>query len=226
MSTINTPEFWGTSLEGYLLVALVYFVILFVIRIDPLICAVIAGIGGMATCYALSLVGIPVMYLFLFGGLVILIILGLPFTRGFLDQFHRGRARQSPQTFQAPAPAPVPTSTLPFMQPYQLGENELFHGTSMDAAVRIFSTGLWRVGYSRPPSIWLTSDFTYAASMAKGRDNAAGILVIRHDPNIYLVNDDPTYRYEIEGAVPDEEFYDIKGLTPICILDIEGRRIM
>jgi hypothetical protein len=115
--------------------------------------------------------------------------------------------------------------TPPPKHAYLLGLNEYYHGTSMDAAVDILDNKVWMVGDSKPPGIWLTLDFSYAANMQED-----GVIVVVRcdlDPMTHLngVKDGEYFRFDIEGAVPYAEYYEVDDLTPIHILNLKGRII-
>ena len=112
------------------------------------------------------------------------------------------------------------------VQPRKLYPKKLYHGTEKEFAYEIYNTGLFLIGDSVPPAIYMTDDFDIAKEFS---GKGGGIVVIEVAPEVQLTKydevNDNTYIYEIPGAKPYEEYYQIPGLNPIGILDSKQKLI-
>ena len=99
----------------------------------------------------------------------------------------------------------------------------LYHGTSLQNAFEIYNSGMWLVGYSRPPAVWMSDNFAVASGYTKG---TGGIVIISVAPWIRLTNQGAgVFTYEIPYAQPWGEYYQIQGLKPVGVLDVNGNRL-
>ena len=99
----------------------------------------------------------------------------------------------------------------------------LYHGTSLQSAFEIYKSGMWMVGNSKPSAVWMTDNFAVASSYIKG---TGGIVIISVAPWLRLTQ--PTagvFIYEIPYAQPWAEYYQIQGLKPVGVLDVNGNRL-
>jgi hypothetical protein len=122
-------------------------------------------------------------------------------------------------------------TATPTIQPIQLPSytsglsslqtTKFYHGTKLEKAVEIYSTGLWLIGHSR--KLWITDNFTIAKGYA---GNNGGIVLINASREVQLKNHGGgVYTYHIPNAKPFQEYYQIEGLTPIGVLSPQGHRI-
>ena len=99
----------------------------------------------------------------------------------------------------------------------------LYHGTTLQNAFEIYYSGLWMVGGSFPPAVWMGDNIFIAQGYARVN---GGIVVIKVDPWVRLTNKGGgVYIYEIPGAVPRSEYYKVQGLTPVGVLNTNGNRL-
>ena len=145
-----------------------------------------------------------------------LMILPVPFLLGIvlLCAIHASFTTQKRPGY-SPNPVPHP-------QPFQM---RLYHGSSLESVEEIFRTRLFLVGNSTPPAFWM-ADAPEKTMFYCGNDG--GILVIDVLHGTPLTYDgDGVYIFEIPGAQPFQEYYEIDGLVPVGVLDSTGnRRIM
>ena len=99
----------------------------------------------------------------------------------------------------------------------------LYHGTTLENALEIYTTGLWMIGYAIPPAVWM-GDKIEIASCHSGSNG--GIVTVSIDPDLPLKNrGGGIYIYEIPDARPKQEYYRIQGLTPTGVVSPQGNRI-
>jgi len=139
--------------------------------------------------------------------------------------------RELARIFGRPRPLSYPMPTPP-VQPFIGGlggyaasqPSTLYHGTSLQSAFEIHNSGMWLVGNSQPPAVWMTDNFAVASSYIKG---TGGIVVISVSPSIRLTNRGMgVFIYEIPYAQPWAEYYQIQGLKPVGVLDVNGNRVV
>jgi len=107
----------------------------------------------------------------------------------------------------------------PFLKPQQ---RTFYHGTSLENAIEIYSTGLWMVGSTG--SLWITDDVNIAKGYAGSN---GGIVLVDVDQSLHLTkNGGGVYTYNIPDAKPFQEYYKIEGLVPVGVLDTNGKKIM
>lgn len=240
---MHNVEIFGLSLGGYFFVAAGWIVVWFIVlRMDddtfwiPLLGSLMTAwvfgtvipsmwagfVAGMSGLFAgLGSIGTVILWLL---GIAVVGFLGYWAVIGTIEYFRRRQPPPKGPVIQR-NPARQPTQ-FDFLQPYQIGTDELYHGTSMDAAVRIFSTQLWMVGTSHPPGIWMSPDLDVARYYAEQGELGA-IIVVKVHPSTQLVDKGgKILHFPIDGAIPNEEFYRVDALTPIRVLDVEGRHIM
>ena len=79
------------------------------------------------------------------------------------------------------------------------------------------------VGNSSPSAVWMGESFTTAKAYA---GTNAGIVVIGVDPRVNLTSRGAgVFIYEIPDARPKEEYFQIPGLRPVGVLDVNGNRL-
>ena len=133
-------------------------------------------------------------------------------------------AKKFPRVFsrnQSPClPQPIPR-----MAPPRLNPTRLYHGSTLENVTEIFRTHLFLVGNSKPPAFWM-ADTPQKTRSYCGSDG--GILVIGVVVGTPLTNrGGGVYIFEIQGAQPYRERYQIPYLVPVAILDPNGTtRIM
>jgi hypothetical protein len=89
--------------------------------------------------------------------------------------------------------------------------------------MEIFNTGLWLIGASVPPAAWFSSRIDIARQYCK---NPGAIVVVSVDPDVKLTNrGGGIYIYEVPDAVPNQDYYEIKGLRPVSVLTPQGNPI-
>ena len=99
----------------------------------------------------------------------------------------------------------------------------LYHGTSLQNAFEIYNSGMWLIGYSRPPAVWMTDNFAVASGYIKG---TGAIVIISVAPWVRLTNRGAgVFIYEIPYAQPWAEYYHIQGLKPVGVLHVSGNRL-
>jgi hypothetical protein len=99
----------------------------------------------------------------------------------------------------------------------------LYHGTSLQAAIEIYKSGLWLIGKPRPRGLYLGEQFKTAKKYS-GKNG--GVVIVYVDPSRELTHfGNGVYIHEIPDAVPYQEYYKIEGLTPIGVLDSKGIQI-
>ena len=99
----------------------------------------------------------------------------------------------------------------------------LYHGTELKTALEIYESGLWMVGKSWPRAIWMGDNIKKARAHA-GKNG--GIVVVRAHPDLELTrNGVGVYIFKIPKVKPYEEYYQVKGLTPVAVLNSEGNTI-
>lgn len=120
--------------------------------------------------------------------------------------------RQKSQSYAIPAPVDY--------APYQLGPDEYYHGTTEEAAQDIIAYNRWMIGESNPPAIWLTRDYSYAATQARKQSTDGKIVVVHCDPRLNL-NDvgGSILHFSIPDAVPYQEYYQVPGITPVRLIE-------
>jgi len=85
----------------------------------------------------------------------------------------------------------------------------LYHGTSLQNAFEIYYSGMWLIGHSQPPAVWMTDNFAVASGYIKG---TGGIVIISVAPWIRLTNRGAgVFTYEIPNAQPWVEYYQIQA---------------
>lgn len=98
----------------------------------------------------------------------------------------------------------------------------LYHGSTIENVTEIFRTRLFLVGESKPPAFWMADTPQKTRSYCGGN---GGILVIDVVPGAPLTNrGGGVYIYEIKGAEPYKEYYQIPHLRPVKVLDPTGTR--
>jgi hypothetical protein len=99
----------------------------------------------------------------------------------------------------------------------------LYHGTTFENAIEIYVTGLWLIGSSLPPAVWMTDDF----EIAKEYSGQHGAIVQVHvDRGVRLTKPGGRiYIFKVPGAVAHGEYYRIEGITPIAVLNPQGNPI-
>lgn len=99
-----------------------------------------------------------------------------------------------------------------------------YHGTTREAAMDIFHSGLWMVGESIPKGIYVADNFSIAKSFSSG-DRAIVEIIIAH--NIPLQKRfEGAFFFEIPGAEPFKDYYRIDGFTPVSVRDADGNKIL
>jgi len=96
------------------------------------------------------------------------------------------------------------------------------HGTTKEAALDIYNTGLVLVDKPVVPGFFVSDDFEYAKQYAK---QDGYVVVFKVDPAVKLVHK-PDVEFSVYYiSIPDAKkkplqiYYDIRGLTPIGMLD-------
>ena len=125
-----------------------------------------------------------------------------------------------PHSIPRPIPVPLPIPVQP-----QLHPTRLYHGSSLERVAEIFRTHLFLVGNARPPAFWM-ADTPEKTRPYCGTDG--GILMIDILPGTPLTKEGGgVYIFEIEGAQPFREYYEIPNLKPVAVFDHTGtNRIM
>lgn len=119
-------------------------------------------------------------------------------------------------TQRRPSYSPHP---LPQPQSFQM---RLYHGSSIESVTEIFRTHLFLVGHARPPAFWM-ADTPERTRQYCG--SSGGILVIDVVPGTPLTNrGGGVYIYEIKGAQPYQDYYEIPYLRPVAVLDPTGTK--
>jgi hypothetical protein len=148
------------------------------------------------------------------------------------NQQGTGQVQQAQIQFPALSPPAPPLAlsyqAMPSYQglPYQLGFNEFYHGTSEDAALKVFNEKYWVFGnLQRPLAIWMTTQLGTAQSYANNHHDGK-ILVLKINPHIPLTDQGSgIYTFEVPKAKPNTE-YDISGFVePVALLDKHGHQI-
>jgi hypothetical protein len=99
----------------------------------------------------------------------------------------------------------------------------LYHGTTLENALEIYTTGLWMIGYAMPPAVWMGDSIEIAIGHSGSN---GGIVTVSIDPDLPLKNlCGGIYIYEIPNARPKQEYYRIQGLTPTGVVSPQGNRI-
>jgi hypothetical protein len=127
-------------------------------------------------------------------------------------------------------PQSIQTKLSPQVMPAQLYVANLFtcplkffHGTTRQNALKIYSTGLWLIGESKPSAIWMTSNIEKAKIYAGSKGY---IVVVNIDPALNLKKlRDEVFIFEVPDAKPNEEYLAIEGLKPSGIIDVNGKKI-
>ncbi len=104
---------------------------------------------------------------------------------------------------------------------------KLYQGTSRENAIEIVKTRLWLIGNSpEPRAIWMTVDLENAKDYA-GESGARVIIKVRPGTRLTATErgGNGVYYHEIPEAEPYKEYYFIPGLTPIGILNNNGKLI-
>ena len=145
-----------------------------------------------------------------------LMILPIPLLMGIvlLCAIHASFTTQKRPSY---SPNPVPQPQAFCMR--------LYHGSSLESVKEIFRTQLFLVGNSKPPAFWM-ADRPEKTRPYCGTDG--GILVIDILPGTPLTKEGGgVYIFEIEGAQPFREYYEIPNLKPVAVFDHTGtNRIM
>ncbi len=122
---------------------------------------------------------------------------------------------------RVPVPPPVP-APLPIPVPPQFHPTRLYHGSSLEKVTEIFRTHLFLVGESTPPAFWMADTPQKTRSYC---GNNGGILVIDVVSGAPLTDrGGGIYIYEIKGAQPYQEYYEIPHLRPVAVLDPTAAR--
>jgi hypothetical protein len=125
-------------------------------------------------------------------------------------------------------PLPMRNSGLPLIFGSSSGyasyqPTTLYHGTSLQSAFEIYNSGMWMVGKSKPSAVWMVDNFTAATSYSHAD---GGIVVVAVEPSVRLRHPRAgVFIYEIPYAQPWAEYYQIQGLKPIGVLDVNGNRL-
>lgn len=99
----------------------------------------------------------------------------------------------------------------------------LFHGTSRQNALEIYKTGLWLIGKSKPPAVWMTSMIEIAKVYAE--DNGY-IVAVDVDRALRLKTiRDGVFIFEVPDVKVQDEYLEIEGLRPVGIIDVNGNKI-
>jgi len=104
---------------------------------------------------------------------------------------------------------------------------KVFHGTSRENARAIYKTELWLIGKVTPRAIYLTTNFEIAQSYA-GKKGAIVEISVGRGANLQKFtkyHKEGVYIFEIPDGKPDKEYYRIKGLKPVRILNYKGKKI-
>lgn len=127
-------------------------------------------------------------------------------------------------------PQLTPTKPSPQLMPVQLYlanlltcPLKLFHGTTSRIALEIYKTGLWLVGESKPPAIWMTSNIETAKKYA-GSKGYIVVVNVASALNLKKLGDE-VFIFEVPDAKPNEEYLAIEGLKPSGIIDVNGNKI-
>jgi hypothetical protein len=115
---------------------------------------------------------------------------------------------------------------IPRSTPYIPKQNEFFHGTTREAAKNILKTGYWLIGSSQPYGVYLSDSFQIAKSYADHMGKNGFIVLVRYNPDGRLEkHSHGHFCYPVDVQEPEQEYFLIHALTPIRILDLEGRII-
>ena len=236
---MGPPDIYGIHFIVAILIAIIYWIIWLLIFREEFI-GVLFSIGlAWGTCYSISWIGaftsaiwtsltglsfsiwsiaqvIGLVVLGL-GGIVALFFLG-KWLFGILPGLYEDiiawyRSRRKPVIQQANSNS------------YQLRQNEFFHGTSNESAWNIYNTGYWLIGDSQPHGIYMTDEIETAKIYARNRGDGL-IVLVRYNPDGGLDKfNEAAYCYHVEVQEPNQEYHLIRALTPIHILDLDGRII-
>ena len=98
-----------------------------------------------------------------------------------------------------------------------------YKGASSANASEIYSKALFMVGDYNPRGVWITNKIKVAKRYCGKNGN---IVLLDVSPGLPLKNlGFGVFVYEIPGAKPYQDYYQIKGLTPVGLLDSQGNRI-
>ena len=116
-------------------------------------------------------------------------------------------------------PASQPVALPPGVQP-----SILWHGCKgLEVAKDILLNDRWIVGESQPPSVWLTSDFNYAATHAGMNGYVVQVRVngvqLEHKGGSF-------YTAPIPYAVVKKQYYRIAGVRAIGVFDKNQARVL
>ena len=143
------------------------------------------------------------------------------------------RPSQNTNTYVSPAPPPPPPlpqpKPIPAPNPAPRPKPKtqiMYHGTpKKEWAYDIFYKNRWQVstGHGNPIGVYMTPEFEEAANSYAEPDGAVIMVEVRPMCRIKKIND--TYHVvEIESAT-ENQYYRLKGVTPIAILDINQQII-
>ena len=128
-------------------------------------------------------------------------------------------------TYNLPNPQPVNSYKSVYGSRIAYQPTVLYHGTSRKNAFEIYNTGLWLIGNSIPPAVWMADNIELAQNYS-GVNSDGAIVVIHVDADLDIENrGGGAFIYQIPSAVPNQEYYKIEGLEPAGILDTNGNRI-
>jgi hypothetical protein len=154
-------------------------------------------------------------------------------------------ARYATRVMNQPTYKKIPSRTFPL--PTQLAYNQaqpvssykginitrktyqpsvFYHGTSKKNALDIFNTGLWLIGNSRPPAVWMADNIELSKIYASLSSDGA-IVEVHVDSDLEIESrGGGVFIYQISDALPNREYYKIEGLVPVGVLDTNGKKIM
>jgi hypothetical protein len=132
---------------------------------------------------------------------------------------------QTQLTYNLPQPQTVFSSKNVYSCRKAYQPSVLYHGTSRENAFEIYNTGLWLIGNSTPPAVWM-ADNIELAKIYSGFSSDGAIVVIHVDLDLEIESrGGGVFIYQIPDAVPNQEYYNIEGLVPAGILDTNGNEI-
>lgn len=103
----------------------------------------------------------------------------------------------------------------------------VLHGTSLNNAREILKTKMWLISEVNPRGVFVTTDFEIARSYAEKKGAIVDIKVKSGTKLIKFTkyHDEGVYLFEIPDGKPFEEYYKIRGLEPVGLLNYSGERI-
>jgi hypothetical protein len=132
---------------------------------------------------------------------------------------------QTQLTYNLPRPQPVVSSKSVYNCRKAYQPSVLYHGTSRKNAFEIYNTGLWLIGNSTPPAVWMADNIELVQNYS-GINSDGALVLIHVDADLDIENrGGGVFIYQIPSAVPNQEYYKIEGLEPAGILDTNGNRI-